>query len=51
MTFEEHFKSLIENGLRDFYEGSLAKRILSDLSKTSSPLVKEDFVDYEASFT
>ena len=46
----ETFKSLIENGLRDFYEGSLAKRILSDLSKTTSPLVKEDFVDYEASF-
>ena len=46
----ETFKILIKNGLRDFYEGSLSKIILSDLSKTTSPLVLEDFVNYNAEF-
>ena len=45
---EETFKTLKKNGLNDFYHGKLNKRIISDLSKTSSPLSKTDFHNYRA---
>jgi len=45
---EETFKILKKNGLNDFYQGDINKKILSDLSKTQSPLSKEDFYNYNA---
>ncbi len=45
---EQTFKTLKKNGLNDFYCGEVNKKILSDLSKTNSPLSKGDFYKYNS---
>ena len=44
----ETFKILKKNGLRDFYDGTLFKKIISDLDKTDSPLSKNDFNNFDS---
>ena len=44
------FSMLIKNGLEDFYLGEISESITSDLSNLKSPLSKNDFNNYNASF-
>ena len=46
----ETFKVLKKNGLRDFYNGTIFKKIISDLDQTDCPLSKTDFNDYHSTF-
>ena len=50
LAMSETFSCLIKNGLNDFYNGDLANRITSDLNCLGSPLRKEDFLNFKASF-
>ena len=49
-ALSETFSCLIKNGLNDFYNGDLANIISSDLERLGSPLRKEDFFNFKASF-
>ena len=44
------FSMLIKNGLEDFYLGEISESIISDLSDLGSPLRKNDFKNFNASF-
>jgi gamma-glutamyltranspeptidase/glutathione hydrolase len=43
-------KTLVKNGLDDFYQGEIASNIAADLSKAGSPLILQDFKEYQADF-
>ena len=45
----ETFELLIKNGLQDFYEGTILKKIFSDLKKTDCILMQSDFNDFNSS--
>ena len=49
-SMSKTFSLLIKNGFDDFYTGEIAKDILSDLEILGSPLKKNDFDNYQASF-
>ena len=49
-AMSETFSCLIKNGLNDFYNGDLGKIITSDLERLGSPLRREDFINFKASF-
>lgn len=42
------FKTLVKNGLDDFYHGDIAKMLAEDLAAAGSPIKLSDFTDYQA---
>lgn len=41
-------KTLIKNGLDDFYHGEIADKLANDLAAAGSPITRQDFTDYKA---
>jgi gamma-glutamyltranspeptidase/glutathione hydrolase len=41
-------RKLAENGLDDFYHGSIAKQLADDLQQAGSPICLQDFANYQA---
>lgn len=41
-------KTLMKNGLDDFYHGEIADQLANDLATAGSPITRQDFADYQA---
>lgn len=40
-------KTLMKNGLDDFYHGEIAEKLANDLALAGSPITRQDFTDYQ----